>query len=164
MPIPTALLIRYPAATPRSDYVRPAIKIESGAKSALDPSREVLIKPYVDDDLPALDLTVPAVRTVDPARTSDLAYCEAWARAATNAALPWPAPKGLALKFVAQHLWDPARRETDPAHGMPAEVATALTAAGHLRVKGPHAPAAILNDSPSAISGLDLFSNFWGWF
>ena len=27
------------------------------------------IKPYVDDDLPALDLTVPAVRTVDPERT-----------------------------------------------------------------------------------------------
>jgi hypothetical protein len=50
------LLIWYPAATPRSDYVRAAIKIESGAKSALDPNREVPIKPYVDDDLPALDL------------------------------------------------------------------------------------------------------------
>jgi hypothetical protein len=45
------LLIWYPAATPRSDYVRAAIKIESGAKSALDPNREVPIKPYVDDDL-----------------------------------------------------------------------------------------------------------------
>ena len=63
------LLIWYPAATPRSDYVRAAIKIESGAKSALDPNTEVPIKPYVDDDLPALDLTVPAVRTVDPERT-----------------------------------------------------------------------------------------------
>ena len=63
------LLIWYPAATPRSDYVRAAIKIESGAKSALDPNSEVPIKPYVDDDLPALDLTVPAVRTVDPERT-----------------------------------------------------------------------------------------------
>jgi hypothetical protein len=63
------LLIWYPAATPRSDYVRAAIKIESGAKSALDPNSEVAIKPYVDDDLPALDLTVPAVRTVDPERT-----------------------------------------------------------------------------------------------
>jgi hypothetical protein len=49
--------------------VRAAIKIESGAKSALDPNSEVPIKPYVDDDLPALDLTVPAVRTVDPERT-----------------------------------------------------------------------------------------------
>lgn len=63
------LLIWYPTATPRSDYVRAAIKIESGAKSALDPNREVSIKPYVDDDLPALDLTVSAVRTVDPERT-----------------------------------------------------------------------------------------------
>lgn len=63
------LLIWYPATTPRSDYVRAAIKIESGAKSALDPNREVPIKPYVDDDLPALDLTVPAVRTVEPERT-----------------------------------------------------------------------------------------------
>ncbi len=63
------LLVWYPATTPRSDYVRAAIKIESGAKSALDPNREVTIKPYVDDDLPALDLTVPAVRTVEPERT-----------------------------------------------------------------------------------------------
>lgn len=63
------LLVWYPAATPRSDYVRAAIKIESGAKSALDPNSEVPIKPYVDDDLPALDLTVPAVRTVDAERT-----------------------------------------------------------------------------------------------
>jgi hypothetical protein len=29
----------------------------------------VPIKPYVDDDLPALDLTVPEVRTVEPERT-----------------------------------------------------------------------------------------------
>jgi hypothetical protein len=63
------LLLWYPSATPRSDYVRAAIKIESGAKSALDPNSEVSIKPYVDDDLPGLDLTVPAVRTVDPERT-----------------------------------------------------------------------------------------------
>lgn len=63
------LLIWYPATTPRSAYVRAAIKIESGAKSALDPNRAVPIKPYVDDDLPALDLTVPGVRTVEPART-----------------------------------------------------------------------------------------------
>lgn len=63
------LLIWYPTATPRHDYVRAAIKIESGAKSALDPNSDVPIKPYVDDDLPALDLTVPDVRTVDPERT-----------------------------------------------------------------------------------------------
>ena len=64
-----SLLIWYPAATPRSDYVRAAIKIEAGAKAAIVPNSEVPIKPYVDDDLPGLDLTVPTVRTVDPERT-----------------------------------------------------------------------------------------------
>ena len=54
------------------------------------------------------------------ALASDLAYLEAWAQAATGSPLPWPAPEALALKFVAHHLWDPAKRETDPAHGMPA--------------------------------------------
>jgi len=49
--------------------VRASIKIEAGAKSALDPNREVPIKPSVDDDLPALDLMVPSVRTVEPQRT-----------------------------------------------------------------------------------------------
>ena len=55
----------------------------------------------------------------------------------------WPAPEGLALKFVAHHLWDPAQREVDAAHGMPAEIAAALTAAGALRVDGPHAPSTV---------------------
>jgi hypothetical protein len=63
------VFVWYPATTPHSDYVRAAIKIESGAKSALDPNFEVPTKPYVDDDLPSIDLTVPAVRTVEPERT-----------------------------------------------------------------------------------------------
>jgi hypothetical protein len=63
------LLIWHPATAPHSNYVRAAIKVESGAKSAPDPNREMPIRPYVDDDLPALDLTVPAVRTVEPERT-----------------------------------------------------------------------------------------------
>jgi hypothetical protein len=58
------LLIWYPGATPRSDYTRAAIKIESGVKSAFNPNSVVPIKPYVGDDLPALDLTVPAVPAV----------------------------------------------------------------------------------------------------
>ena len=60
-----------------------------------------------------------------------------------GAPLPWPTPEALALKFVAHHLWDPAKRESDPAHGMPAEVTAALVAAGLLRVDGPHAPATV---------------------
>jgi site-specific recombinase XerD len=77
------------------------------------------------------------------ALASDLAYLEAWAQAATGAALPWPAPEGLALKFVAHHLWDAAERENNSAHGMPDEVAEALRVAGLLRADGPHAPATV---------------------
>ncbi|AIC29509.1 integrase family protein (plasmid) [Rhizobium etli bv. mimosae str. IE4771] len=74
------------------------------------------------------------------ALTSDLAYLEAWALAATENPLPWPAPEALLLKFVAHHLWDPARRENDPEHGMPANVDQALRDGGFLRSTGPHAP------------------------
>jgi len=56
------------------------------------------------------------------ALTSDLAYLEAWAIAATGAPLLWPAPEALLLKFVAHHLWDPQHRESDAEHGMPADV------------------------------------------
>lgn len=77
------------------------------------------------------------------ALASDLAYLEAWALAATGAALPWPASESLALKFVAHHLWDPARRETDPQHGMPADVAAALRESEMLRSTGPHAPSTV---------------------
>jgi integrase len=77
------------------------------------------------------------------ALASDLAYLEAWAQAATGAALPWPASEGSALKFVAHHLFDPVQREADPTHGMPAEVSAALAGAGLLRTAGPHAPATV---------------------
>ncbi|MCV9937468.1 tyrosine-type recombinase/integrase [Boseaceae bacterium BT-24-1] len=77
------------------------------------------------------------------ALASDLAYLEAWAIAATGSPLPWPAPEALALKFLAQHLWDPAQREANPSHGMPEAIASALRLGGHLRVDGPHAPATV---------------------
>ncbi|MBY5543673.1 tyrosine-type recombinase/integrase [Rhizobium leguminosarum] len=75
------------------------------------------------------------------ALTSDLAYLEAWGLTATGQSLPWPAPEALLLKFVAHHLWDPQRRETDPNHGMPAEVDENLRSQGFLKSVGPHAPA-----------------------
>jgi integrase len=74
---------------------------------------------------------------------SDLAYLERWALAATGSPLPWPAPAALAVKFVAHHLWDPIKRASDPAHGMPAEVATALKREGALKSDGPHAPGTV---------------------
>jgi integrase len=75
--------------------------------------------------------------------TSDLAYLEAWALAATKRSLPWPAPEALLLKFVAQHLWDPQKRASDPDHGMPADVDENLRTQGFLRSTGPHAPSTV---------------------
>jgi integrase len=77
------------------------------------------------------------------ALASDLAYLEGWAKAATGEPLSWPAPESLVLKFVAHHLWDPTKRETDPHHGMPAEVAADLRDALLLRSAGPHAPSTV---------------------
>jgi len=74
------------------------------------------------------------------ALTSDLAYLQAWALAATGCPLPWPAPEALLLKFVAHHLWDPQKRNTDPDHGMPTNVQHSLRDQGFLRASGPHAP------------------------
>jgi len=47
------LLFWYPAVTANpDDYIRSAVKIEAGAKSALDPNEATAITPYVSDDLP----------------------------------------------------------------------------------------------------------------
>jgi hypothetical protein len=77
------------------------------------------------------------------ALTSDLAYLEAWAMAATGSPLPFPSPEALLLKFVAHHLWLPQQREIEPDHGMPAGVEAELRQQGFLRVSGPHAPATV---------------------
>ncbi len=77
------------------------------------------------------------------ALASDLAYLEAWSLASTGSPLPWPAPEALALKFIAHHLWDPAKRAEDAAHGMPADVEAALRAGDHLRSVGPHASSTV---------------------
>lgn len=65
-----SLLLWYPSVTAESDgYIRKAVKIESGAKSALDPHARHCVVPYLADDLPALDLTVANVTIVDAERT-----------------------------------------------------------------------------------------------
>jgi hypothetical protein len=64
------LLLWYPEAEPRNDaYVRPAVRVESGAKSALDPNQPVLITPYVAADVPELALSVAGVTTIEAGRT-----------------------------------------------------------------------------------------------
>ena len=65
-----SLLLWYPTATTEGNaYIRRAIKIESGAKSPLDPHASVVVKPYIAGNLPNLDLAVGNVTTVDPGRT-----------------------------------------------------------------------------------------------
>lgn len=71
--------------------------------------------------------------------TSDFAYLEAWALAATGEPLPWAADEPLILKFIAHHLYDPDERDRNARHGMPTEVASALISQGLLRADGPHA-------------------------
>lgn len=64
------LLVWYPEVEPRDEsYVRPAVRIESGAKSALDPNQPRNIRPYIADDAGGLDLTVPNVTTITGERT-----------------------------------------------------------------------------------------------
>jgi hypothetical protein len=64
------LLLWYPSVMAATDgYVRPAVKIESGAKSALDPHHPVTVRPYVAAEVDGIDLSVANVTTVDPERT-----------------------------------------------------------------------------------------------
>jgi Nucleotidyl transferase AbiEii toxin, Type IV TA system len=64
------LLVWYPAVESgdAKDLSR-AVRIESGAKSALDPNKPVVIRPYIEEDLPKLDLSVPEVTTIEAERT-----------------------------------------------------------------------------------------------
>ena len=63
------LLLEYPAVSDHDTYVHPSVKIEAGAKSALDPHSPLSMRPYIAEDLPGFDLAVPNVTTVDPLRT-----------------------------------------------------------------------------------------------
>jgi hypothetical protein len=47
------------------------------------------------------------------------------------------------LKFVAHHLWNPAKREAQRKHGMPQDVAESLREDGLLRSESPHVPATV---------------------
>jgi hypothetical protein len=65
-----SLLLWYPTVTVGGNaYIRRAIKIESGAKSVLDPHAPVVVRPFIADDLASRDLSVRNVTTVDPSRT-----------------------------------------------------------------------------------------------
>ena len=128
-----------------SGVERRAVELDTIASVLPIDRRDELAELLTDSDVETLRHLVNEGMGANSLRaiTSDLAYLEAWALAATKHSLPWPAPEALLLKFVAQHLWDPQKRATDPNHGMPADVADNLRAQGFLKSAGPHAPATV---------------------
>lgn len=135
--------MKHPAALTAED--RRALELDTLAAILPLDRRDALAELLTDDDVATLKHLANEGIGDNSLRAlgSDLAYLEAWSLAANGAALPWPAPEALALKFVAHHLWDPQKRENDPSHGMPAEVEAILREKGHLRSLGPHAPATV---------------------
>ena len=65
------LLVEYPTLYPSGDvsYVFPRVRIEAGARSALDPSLDCTVTPYVADELPDWSLDVEDIRVIAPERT-----------------------------------------------------------------------------------------------
>ena len=64
-----SLLIHDPSAVERSAYVHPVVRIESGAKSAVDANENRTITAYRAPDFTPGDLTVTGVTTIIAART-----------------------------------------------------------------------------------------------
>jgi len=64
------LLVWYPRVDQsNTEYVQAAVKIESGAKSALDPNEPKTIRPYIAEDADTLDFAVTDVTTIKVERT-----------------------------------------------------------------------------------------------
>ena len=65
------LLIEYPTLYLSDDvpYVAPRVKIEAGARSALDPSSTCTVTPYIADELPDRSFNVGGIRVIAPERT-----------------------------------------------------------------------------------------------
>ena len=65
------LMIRYRTLYPSVDvtYVTPRVRIEAGARSALEPNLNRSVVTYVADDLPEWSLSVTDVKAISPERT-----------------------------------------------------------------------------------------------
>lgn len=64
------LLVHYPSVVETRDaYIRPSVKVELGAKSALDPHVSATVEPFVATELAASGLRVRGVTTIAPSRT-----------------------------------------------------------------------------------------------
>lgn len=66
-----SLLIEYPTQYPSGvgAYVAPRVKIEAGARSALDPILNCTVTPILADELPTWSLEVGSIRVIAPERT-----------------------------------------------------------------------------------------------
>ena len=65
------LLVEYPSLYRSGDtsYVVPRVRVEAGARSALEPSLDCTVAPYVADELPDWSLEVDDIRVLAPERT-----------------------------------------------------------------------------------------------
>ncbi|OGT44721.1 MAG: hypothetical protein A3E82_05360 [Gammaproteobacteria bacterium RIFCSPHIGHO2_12_FULL_38_11] len=69
-PAEQTLLVNYPTVNTEVDpYVKSAVKIEAGAKSALEPHQLVSIKPYLAEDVFRASLTISNIVTINAERT-----------------------------------------------------------------------------------------------
>ena len=65
------LLIEYPSffSTSETEYVQPRVKLECGARSALEPSVVVSVGAYIEEELPELISDVNGIHMIVPERT-----------------------------------------------------------------------------------------------
>lgn len=65
------LFVEYPTLYPSSDvaYVAPRVRIEAGARSALEPSLNCTVAPYIASELPGWSFEVGSIRGIAPERT-----------------------------------------------------------------------------------------------
>lgn len=129
------LLFWYPAAAVQpkpGDYIRSAVKIESGAKSALDPHVAASVTPYVAQDLANLNLQVGNITTVRPERTF-------WDKVMILHGLrQWHSKRGElrhAGQRVSRHYYDVYRLiQADPGNAWRTDRALAADCARHARM------------------------------
>jgi hypothetical protein len=65
------LLIRYPSlySGGAARYVKPAVRIEGGARSAFEPNEQTTLSPYIANTVRGIELVVPRVTTIKPEGT-----------------------------------------------------------------------------------------------
>ncbi len=63
------LLINYQSVVNDHDYISPTVKIEGGAKSALDPHQSTIIRPYIAEEMLDRNFDVTNVITINADRT-----------------------------------------------------------------------------------------------